>query len=432
MYQYRSYAESLRELAQLSSGLDAVLDKPRLQRALNGEADDVLVERVPVEVLRRSGAFFTPITFAEKLASRVAGELHDGKSVLDPACGAGELLLACGRKLPLAADLASTLDSWGERLHGFDIHEEFVLATKARLVLLAVARGARADLSTTLRLESLFPNIRQGDFLTQQKLERPPGCVIVNPPFQRVPTPRGVTWSSGLVSRAALFLDKCLDLVPAGTRIAALLPDVLRSGSRYTNWRDEIGTRASLRRVEALGIFNERADVDVFLVTFTAGIAENQTGGRWLSSNATEAKQATIESVCTVRVGPLVPFRDRKSGPSRPYVTTADLPAWKVASRFPRRKYAGEAFVGPFVAVRRTSRPTDPCRAVATIVRGSQRVAVENHLIVLLPNRRTLAECRYLLRVLRDPRTSEWLNERICCRHLTTAALKQLPLWIKR
>jgi hypothetical protein len=432
MYQYRSYAERLRQLAQLSSGPNAVPDKPRLHRALNGEADDVLVERVPVEVLRRSGAFFTPITFAEKLASRVAGELHEGKSVLDPACGAGDLLLACGRKLPLAADLISTLDSWGERLHGFDIHEEFILATKARLVLLAVARGAPAGSSPTLRLESLFPNIRQGDFLAQQKLERLPGCVIINPPFQRAPTPRGVTWSSGLVSRAALFLDRCLDLVPPSTRIAALLPDVLRSGSRYTNWRESIATRASLRRVETLGTFNERADVDVFLVTFTTGIAEKPTSRRWFSSNATQAKQGTIESICTVRVGPVVPFRDPKSGPSRPYVTTADLPAGKVASRFPRRKYAGEAFAGPFVAVRRTSRPTDPCRAVATIVRSSRKLAVENHLIVLLPNGRTLTECKSLLRVLRDPRTSQWLNERICCRHLTTAVLKQLPLWPKR
>jgi len=37
--------------------------------------------------------------------------------------------------------------------------------------------------------------------------------------------------------------------------------------------------------------------------------------------------------------------------------------------------------------------------------------------------------CRELLRSLKDERTTHWLDERIRCRHLTVAALDELPWW---
>ena len=40
-------------------------------------------------------------------------------------------------------------------------------------------------------------------------------------------------------------------------------------------------------------------------------------------------------------------------------------------------------------------------------------VAVENHLIVLLPNDRTVQTCRELLGRLRSPKTDNWLNARL-------------------
>src|SRR5207245_299175 len=125
MHQFRRYPEGLQQLAQTYLSYAVAPAQPRLDRALNGEAADRLFASVPVEVLRRSGAFFTPAPLATQLADRVATQLASGRGVLDPACGAGDLLLACARKLPVTPDLASTLDAWGKQLHGCDIHPEF-------------------------------------------------------------------------------------------------------------------------------------------------------------------------------------------------------------------------------------------------------------------------------------------------------------------
>jgi hypothetical protein len=428
MHQYRRYAEDLRGLAQLWSVWTASPDKPRLERALNGEAAQILAERVPVDVLRRAGAFFTPQALAEKLEARLASVVTSGGVVLDPACGAGDLLLVCARRLPIARSLEATVEAWGRQLHGFDIHSEFITATKARLILLAIARGARGRL-LQVDVDDVFPNIRRGDFLATTRLESVPDCIIVNPPFQRVKTPRGITWGTGLVTQAAVFIDKCTSLVPTGTRIAALLPDVLRSGSRYGHWRRLVRCRASVKDIEQLGVFSANADVDVFLVTLTRRDAERQAHTVWLPADASQNDEPILGSRCRVRVGPVVPFRDKLVGSFHPYVTTAVLPPWGTTKRVGRRRYDGETFKTPFVAVRRTSRANDHHRAVATIVQHSRRVAVENHVVVLLPNNPTMEECQYLLSVLRDPRTTDWLNKRICCRHLTTSVLKELPLW---
>jgi len=54
-------------------------------------------------------------------------------------------------------------------------------------------------------------------------------------------------------------------------------------------------------------------------------------------------------------------------------------------------------------------------------------VAVDNHLIVVSPHDGSRATCDSLLPVLRHPDTSEWLNDRIRCRHLTTGSVGGIP-----
>src|SRR5262249_28148761 len=140
-------------------------DRLRLDRALNGEASDMLIEHVPVAALRRAGAFFTPGSLAEQLAQRVSESVKAGAQVLDPACGAGDLHLASARHLRVEASREATLDAWGQQLHGFDIHPEFITAAKARLVLLAVSRGARGRTLQPIDVRETFPYLQQGNFL---------------------------------------------------------------------------------------------------------------------------------------------------------------------------------------------------------------------------------------------------------------------------
>lgn len=78
---------------------------------------------------------------------------------LDVACGAGDLLIAIANLLPVEQDLGNTLTKWGQQLAGFDIEPGFIQATKARLVLTALARGARTGNTPIPAGDDLFPLI---------------------------------------------------------------------------------------------------------------------------------------------------------------------------------------------------------------------------------------------------------------------------------
>jgi len=133
-----------------------------------------------------------------------------------------------------------------------------------------------------------------------------------------------------------------------------------------------------------------------------------------------------------VRVGPVVPHRHAEKGPLVPYIHARSLPSWSECTDIAEsRRFMGRLFAPPFVAVRRTSRPDNGSRAVATLVLGNTPVAVENHLIVFLPKDETVETCRGLMQRLRSPKTDTWLNARLRCRHLTTRALAEMPWWYK-
>ena len=224
-------------------------------------------------------------------------------------------------------------------------------------------------------------------------------------------------------------MDSLLANCKKGTNVAAILPDVLRSGSRYEKWRAHISRRAAIGRASIWGIFDPWADVDVFLLEGSVG-RENleQSVANWLGLKESKVKE-TLSSITEISVGALVPHRHRNRGPWRPYLHAQGLARWgrvNVAS-LPKRRFNGTAFLPPFVAVRRTSRPGDSGRAVGTVIVGDRPVAVENHLIVIKPNDASLATCEKILSQLRSDVTDQWLNHRIRCRHLTVRAMQELP-----
>jgi hypothetical protein len=79
--------------------------------------------------------------------------------------------------------------------------------------------------------------------------------------------------------------------------------------------------------------------------------------------------------------------------------------------------------------IRRTSRPGDNFRAIGSIINLKEKVAVENHFIVLQPKDSTLNTCKRAMKVISSKKTTRWLNKRIRCRHLTVSSLKELPWW---
>lgn len=404
-------------------------DEAHIAAALDGQPGERLRKLVVLPTRRSSGAFFTGQVVADRAMGPYLASLSESSIIWDPACGVADLLLACARQLPLQQDLVATIVSWGERLRGLDIHPEFIRAAKARLVLLAIARGVPLDGRRLPSLDQIFPHLKVGNAYNEMPAASV-SHIALNPPYGKVPAPPDCAWGSGKVSQAALFLDRCLADATVGTHIVAILPDVLRTGSLYSRWRAAVEARARVESVEVVGAFDAWADVDVFILRMVVGAPEPNRSIAWWQSSASISTERVGERF-DVHVGPVVPHRDKQLGRWYPYVHARLLPPWRTfgVDVGKRRRFRGRTFLPPFVAVRRTSAPRDKWRALATIVVGQRPVAVENHLLVLKPHNGALETCQQLLTVLQDHRTNHWLDERIRCRHLTVGVLRDLPWW---
>ena len=396
---------------------------------LDGEPGEMLRREENHPRLREQGAYFT----SAKMATRLAKVLDVGADYeqvyFDPTCGAGDLLLAVAKKLPIANTFRETLDHWGRYLVGCDISADFVRLAKARLALLASKR-CRVRLSDeSVVLDRTFPKIVEADFLSYSKRPHHTDVIIMNPPFGYTRAPDECEWARGRISAAAMFAERAIQDSQEGTRIVAILPDVLRSGSRYERWRNMISTLGAIRRERPLGLFDQWADVDVYLLDLLK-TREQKGGGAGISISA--RKLGGVGRRFAVHVGPVVPHRHEEIGPEVRYIHARSLPAWGERKRIvEKRKFTGHLFGPPFVAVRRTSRPDGGKRAIATLVLGKGAVAVENHLMVLLPKDGTEDTCRALITRLQSSKTDNWLNRRLRCRHLTTSVLAEMPWWYK-
>jgi hypothetical protein len=425
---FATYVGGLEVLAtDLMSAREPINQNEQVIAALDGGTSAALRRVVPILERRKMGAFFTPSVMAGEAVLFFEGPLPDDAVFMDPACGAGDLLIAVARQLSLEHDLGSTLRAWGQQLIGFDLQPEFIQATKIRLILTALERGARLGATPLPTEEDLFPYIRVGDGLSQIDFFRRATHIILNPPFPKTVVEK-CSWASEKVSAAAIFIDACVSHARPGTKIVAILPDVLRSGSNYRRWRGYIVSKASVEATEVCGEFDTWTDVNVFKLRLTVGPGTGLfEGPEWWEDEA--EGDTVVGDLFDIKVGRVVPYRDPEVGPLYPYIYPRVLPQWAVVNVFPhRRRFSGEVFSPPFVAVRRTSRPSHQYRAVGTIISGSRDVAVENHLIVLSPLDGFVKTCQGLLRALRTQETNDWLNDRIRCRHLTVPAIRDLPL----
>src|ERR1017187_1243383 len=139
MEAFRPYVASLEELLgrSMRPARDAEFSKD-LEAALDGQPSAELRRRVPINLLRETGAFFTGSEMAKRALAAGCLHLTPDVSVLDPACGAGDLLVAFVGHLPCSSDLRSTLDDWGQRVLARGLQADFVRATKLRLALAAI------------------------------------------------------------------------------------------------------------------------------------------------------------------------------------------------------------------------------------------------------------------------------------------------------
>jgi hypothetical protein len=433
MLAYETYTLKLEKLVSEAIKLPSeTLISERIVAALDGEPSQELRRAINAQNRREVGAYFT----GSNLANKLSVSLPDDKLLLsvffDPACGAGDLLIAASDRLPVFEELGETLALWGQHLKGFDLHDEFIRATKARLILAAIARGARVGQVPIPFGDDLFPFIQVGDGRTHHEYYSTVTCIFINPPFFITASPERCNWAGGKVSAAAIFIDMCVTHAKPGTKIIAILPDVLRSGSFYQHWREHVASKALVESAKPLGQFDQWTEVDVFALELTISPCEDGEirSHEWWRIEGEDFKEKTVGGFFYISVGQVVPHRDAEEGMEYPYIHPKNLPVWrKVKHLTERRRFSKKVVKPPFVAVRRTSRSDDKYRAVGTIVTGKEPVAVENHLMVLKPKDGRLRTCARLIDVLKSKQTNDWLNQRIRCRHLTVPALEDLPWW---
>jgi len=420
---YRAYVSSLRLLTN-ESNRKSDWDL-RVDAALNGQANTELRRVTALRTRRKYGAYFTGTILSERLLARCES-IGSEQIFYDASCGMGDLLLAAAKNLPLARTLHQTLTQWGRQLLGTDLHAEFIEGTKARLVLLARQRLQTAE-TPGQSFDKYFPLIRVGNGLAEQAAFRRATTMLMNTPFGLVQSAAGCTWASGRVSGAATFTITALERVRPGTEVLAILPEVLRSGSFSERWRNRVGELAEVHLIEPCGVFDESADVDVFLLRLVRRVKRRSITARvWPPPLTTE--ETTIGNYFDVHVGRVVPHRDPEVGEECLYIHPRSVPTWAVMRQFTeRRKHGGPAYQPPFVVLRRTSRPGDAYRATASVIVGKEPVAVENHLIVCEPKDKTLKACRELMRHLKTEAVNDFLNARIRCRHLTVGAVANIP-----
>ncbi len=391
--------------------------------SLDGVAGKELRRLVELPARRAFGAFFT----GSKLADKLLGTLclrSNTHFIYDPTVGAGDLLLAAARRLPCEETLTDTLTAWGTCLAGTDLHAEFVEATKLRIALLARQRhGGRTLLPSGW--PTLFPHIKLGDGLKQHSLFTRATHLLMNPPYNLIEPNARCTWTGGRISEAALFIVRALEMAPANVQLLAILPDVLRSGSFQHRWRERVSDLAVVESIECHGIFDNSADVDVFLIALRRRATTNTQSKRW--PGAVLNAGTTVRDFFDVHVGRVVPHRDVEEGPLRRYIHPRNISVWKDVIRISEKRRHKFAYQPPFIVIRRTSRPGHPYRAAATVILGETPVAVENHLIVCEPHDKSANTCRRLMEQLRCVRVNDFLNQRIRCRHLTVEAVGSIP-----
>ena len=143
---------------------------------------------------RAAGAFFSPPAIVDTVRERLRGTIKHDSRVLDPACGAGDLLLAAAREFPPLPSTANLIDVWGQRLYGRDLYSEFTDAARARIVILARTISG-GDPSHPGPLGSALPEVRVGSGLTEKATYLAATHIVMNPPFGLVKTRDDVPWA---------------------------------------------------------------------------------------------------------------------------------------------------------------------------------------------------------------------------------------------
>jgi len=416
--QYRKYQEELRAAFPATNAFDP----DTIAKHLDGLAYDQLRRLVPLSDRRKASTFFTGSALRARLVAPYKHEIRRGAAVIDPACGVGDLLIAAIYSLPKSWTTSKIAEHATSHFSGSEIIPTLAEVAQERLSL-AVQSHSRHRQSQLLPPAQGHVKVANSSGLEPNVLAYA-DIVLLNPPFGRVRLPKQ-SWGQGLATEAAPFTLSVVKNCKPGARIAAILPDALRSGPRYARWREEVRRFVKIEDIEIVGEFDRWTSIDVFIARLKV------ESGSDSDLEQSQKHRPALGTLASVHVGDVVPHRHLAIGPEVPYLTVATVPVGGTINRAPTRRFPGRTHSGPLVVARRTSAAGNggrPRLQTSVVPEWIGAAAVENHLLVIKPKNNSMAACEMLANSLRDISVTEWLNTASRTRHLTCQVVRDIPL----
>ncbi|MEU8208653.1 N-6 DNA methylase [Micromonospora sp. NPDC049044] len=434
---------------------------------LSGVYESTLVSDI---TRRQLGTHYTPPGLSRRMLAELPVELipPGDRSVLDPTCGSGSLLLAAHDRLrslqPTEWNLAQSHRDLAEHLRGFDTDAFAVEIARLSLLLHAMPAGNGWD-------------VRQRDALLERMVDADrPSIVVANPPWRNTNTANGRR-----VEAADDFLRWMLASLRPGGLLAVVLPvgwlqnrssrearAVLReSCDLFEVWRLPKGAFESGNMAPAV-LFAQKqtsapsrkgpilfrrvfrkSDLGSFYRGLSGGEAyladpdKIEESGPLLSGPLTASfrgrEGATVSSVAAVRAGPqpVAGFAARPTEDSNCLYLARlrDMRAFSELSeeslkpvRFPDDFQTGRGAVGlgrRKVIVPAASGPDTPWRLWTAL--DHRGVLVRNSMHMVIPHDDDETHLFGLTAFLASAFASCWIDERAVERNISTADVLSIP-----
>jgi hypothetical protein len=434
---------------------------------LSGVYESTLVSDI---TRRQLGTHYTPPGLSRRMLAELPVEFiaPGERSVLDPTCGSGGLLLAAHDRLralqPGDWDLNQSHRELAEHLRGFDTDAFAVEIARLSLFLHAMPAGNGWDVRHHDALRARIPKSSQ------------PSIIVANPPWRNTNTKDGTR-----VEAADRFLRWMLANLQPGGLLAVVLPigwlrnkssEAARAAVRtscnlFEIWRLPKGTFSSGKMAPAVLFAQKRMsslnDVNPLLIrrvfrksnldSFYRGLSDSETyladaeklsnQGPLITGPLTSAyvdrEIPTLSSVATVTAGPQPKsdlslrsaddancmYLTRLSG-MRPFIPVSQDNL--VPARFPDDFQTGRGAIGlgrRKVIVPATSGPDTPWRVWAGI--DLHGILVRNSMHMVIPHEDRELFLLGLMAFLGSAFVSAWIDECAVERNIRAADLMSLP-----
>ncbi len=214
------------------------------------------------------GQYFTPRHVVE-LCIRILQPTSD-ETILDPACGSGGFLLHTLKFIQENQEIKTKSEFHrfcSEKIWGFDIDARAIRVAKALMVLAGDGSTNLIRLNSLLKpsMVGLFDNSNDSTLtiedVCRSKMRRHKGfdIILTNPPFAGEVKEKQflelykVANRKSRVERDVLFIERCIELLKPGGRLAIVLPHNKFAGNSFRALREWILKKARILAVIGLG-----------------------------------------------------------------------------------------------------------------------------------------------------------------------------------